>query len=143
MEWTAKFGHEVKSEVFSTRMVWAVGYFVENAYFVRSGTIAGVTNLKRAAKDVGKDGAFNEARFEMKKEKGVTKLKDAQGWSWLSNPFVGTKEINGLKIMFMLLSNWLRVLGYRRGSTQPFLLHLLRASGWLPTGDQWGRGVAL
>jgi hypothetical protein len=137
MEWTAKFGHEVKSEVFATRMVWAVGYFVENAYFVRSGTIAGVTNLKRAAKEVGKDGAFNEARFEMKKEKGVTKLKDAQGWSWLSNPFVGTKEINGLKIMFMLLSNWDNkdVRDISRGSNTAILVTPAEAH-WMIT--DWG-----
>jgi hypothetical protein len=144
VEWTAKFGHEVKSEVFATRMVWAVGYFVETAFFVRSGTIAGVTNLKRAGKDVAKDGSFHEARFEMKKEKGVTKLKDEQGWSWVSNPFSGTKELNGLKVMFMLLSNWDNkdVRDVSRGSNTAILVTPTEGrwmiTDWGATMGAWG-----
>jgi hypothetical protein len=31
---------------------------------------------------------------------------DAHGWAWHDNPFVGTHELNGLKILMMLVSNW-------------------------------------
>src|SRR5574341_1488208 len=31
---------------------------------------------------------------------------DAHSWAWNDNPFVGTRELNGLKILMMLLSNW-------------------------------------
>ena len=31
---------------------------------------------------------------------------DAHSWAWHDNPFVGTRELNGLKILMMLLSNW-------------------------------------
>jgi hypothetical protein len=105
-EWTAKFGTEVNAETFATRIAWAVGYFVEPAYFVPSGKIEAVGALDRAKKFVQADGSFTDARFERKKEKGVKKLEDDLSWSWIQNPFVGSKELNGLKVIMMLVSNW-------------------------------------
>jgi hypothetical protein len=102
--WKVKWGEEVNSEVIATRLVWAVGYFVEPAYFVRSGRIEGARDLGRADEYVD-DGSFSDARFELK-EKGVKRLKDEDSWSWRANPFAGTEELNGLKIMIMLTSNW-------------------------------------
>lgn len=104
--WTAKFGSEVNAETFATRMIWAVGYFVEPAYFVPSGRIQNLGKLSRARSVVKSDGSFTDARFEMQREKGVKKLEDEESWGWLNNPFAGSKELRGLKIMFMLLSNW-------------------------------------
>ena len=103
--WGVKWGEEVNSEVFASRLVWAVGYYVEPNYFVRSGRILGVTKLDRAKKYVGSDGSFTEARFEQK-EKSIQTLSDKDSWRYDRNPFVGTKELNGLKIMIMLVSNW-------------------------------------
>ena len=31
---------------------------------------------------------------------------DGETWAWNDNPFVGTHELNGLKILLMLTSNW-------------------------------------
>src|SRR4030095_16479528 len=73
--WGVKWGEEVKSEVFASRLVWAVGYYVEPSYFIRSGKILGVKKLDRAKKYVGSDGSFNDARFE-KKEQGIQVLGD-------------------------------------------------------------------
>lgn len=103
--WGVKWGQEVHSEVFAARLVWAVGYYVEPSYFVPSGRIIGVAKLDRAKKYVEPDGSFYAARFE-KKDKDIIKLSDEQSWSYEENPFVGTKELNGLKVMVMLLSNW-------------------------------------
>jgi hypothetical protein len=103
--WGVKWGEEVNSEVFASRLVSAVGYYVEPSYYVQSGRILGVTKLDRAKKYVQSDGGFTEARFE-KKEKGVQKLSDKESWRYKENPFLGTKELNGLKIMVMLVSNW-------------------------------------
>jgi hypothetical protein len=103
--WGIKWGEEVNSEVFASRLVWAVGYFVEPSYFVASGQVLGASGLDRAKKYVGPDGSFSCARFE-KKDKSITKLSDEQSWRYEMNPFVGTKELNGLKVMIMLLSNW-------------------------------------
>lgn len=106
VRWTAKFGPEVNSETFATRLVWAAGYFVEPAYFVASGRIEGVTKLTRAKDRVKPDGSFTDARFEMQKDKNVKKLEEEESWGWLQNPFNGSKELNGLKVMLMLTSNW-------------------------------------
>ena len=103
--WGVKWGSEVNSEVFAARMVWAVGYFVEPCYFIPQGKILNVGKLDRAKKYVSDDGSFADARFE-RKDKSVTKLSDEESWRYRSNPFVGTRELNGLKVMIMLLSNW-------------------------------------
>ena len=105
-EWTAKFGTEVNAETFATRIAWAAGYFVDPAYFVPSGKIEGVGPLTRAKKFIQADGSFSDARFERKKGKGVKKLEDDLSWSWVQNPFLGSKELNGLKVIMMLVSNW-------------------------------------
>ncbi|MBI3652773.1 MAG: hypothetical protein HY231_17255 [Acidobacteria bacterium] len=103
--WGVKWGSEVNAEVFATRIAWAAGYFVEPAYFVKSGKIIGATKLERAKKYLASDGSFTDARFELKEEK-VKKLNQEESWRWTQNPFVGSKELNGLKIIMMLTSNW-------------------------------------
>jgi hypothetical protein len=95
----------VKSETFATRLAWAVGYHVETAYYVASGRIEGAKDLGRARSCVKDDESFREARFELD-EAGVRKLFDEHGWSWDDNPFAGTRELAGLKVMLMLLANW-------------------------------------
>jgi len=104
--WTAKFGSEVNAETFATRIAWAAGYFVEPAYFVPSGKIEKLGPLERAKKSVRPDGSFTDSRFELHKEKGVKKLDEEESWSWIQNPFLGTKELNGLKVIMMLVSNF-------------------------------------
>ena len=49
------------------------------------------------------DGPQNAARFRPQLE---TQETIGAEWSWYDNPFVGTRELNGLKIVMMLLSNW-------------------------------------
>ncbi len=105
LRWRVKWGDEVKSETFSTRLAWAAGYHVEAAYYVASGHIEGAENLGRARSCVAEDMSFSDARFELDEE-GVRKLFDEHGWSWDDNPFAGTKEMAGLKVLLMLVSNW-------------------------------------
>lgn len=106
VKWSVKFGSEVKAETFSTRVVWAAGYFVEPDYFVAQGKVENIGPLTRAKHSIKSDGSFRDARFEMHREKGVAKFGDEHSWSWVQNPFLGTKEFNGLKILVMLVSNW-------------------------------------
>jgi hypothetical protein len=104
-EWRVKWGHEVHTEVFGTRLAWALGYFAEPTYFVGSGTIEGTRDLRRAKACIDEQHRFTDARFELS-EPGVERHFDAHGWAWHENPFVGTHELNGLKILMMLVSNW-------------------------------------
>ena len=103
--WRVKWGDEVHTEVFAARFAWAAGYFVEVNYFVPSGRIDGASALQRAGESIASDGSFQNARFELD-EPGVVKHFDEHSWAWNDNPFVGTRELNGLKIVMMLLSNW-------------------------------------
>ncbi len=103
--WRVKWGAEVHTEVFGTRFAWAAGYFAEATYFMPDGIILGAGALQRARPSVDADGRFREARFELD-EQGVVKHFDEHSWAWNDNPFVGTHELNGLKIVMMLLSNW-------------------------------------
>jgi hypothetical protein len=106
VKWSVKFGPEVHAEIFASRIAWAAGYFVEPEYFVASGLIDDLGDLKRAKGYLKADGSFTNARFKRQREKGVKSLEGADSWSWVQNPFVGTKELNGLKAIMMLVSNW-------------------------------------
>jgi hypothetical protein len=103
--WRVKWGHEVNAEALATRLAWAAGYFVETTYYVAEGRLQGAADLQRAAVCVDEDGRFRDARFELD-EPNVEKHFDEHSWAWHDNPFVGTRELNGLKIVMMWLSNW-------------------------------------
>ncbi|MBA3270595.1 MAG: hypothetical protein H0T71_08775 [Acidobacteria bacterium] len=103
--WRVKWGDEVKVETLATRLAWAAGYFVETTYYLAEGEIRGATDLQRAAGCIGQNCQFRDARFELD-EAGVIKHFDEHSWAWNDNPFVGTRELNGLKVVMMWLSNW-------------------------------------
>ena len=104
--WRVKWGHEVNAETFAVRLAFGCGYFAEVTHFVRDGTIRNVPALGRASACIHPDsGGFIDARFELD-DPAVNKLFEEHSWSWNDNPFVGTRELNGLKILVMLLSNW-------------------------------------
>jgi hypothetical protein len=103
--WRVKWGNEVRSENVAVRLAWACGYFAESTYFVAAGSIEGAENLQRARKCINADCVFAEARFE-RDDPAVRKMFEEHSWAWNDNPFVGTRELHGLKILVMLLSNW-------------------------------------
>jgi hypothetical protein len=105
VRWRIKWGQEVHSETFASRLAWAAGYFVEPTYFVKGGRIDGAQDLRRAAEYVAADGTFADASFE-RRDSDHTRLGGEQSWAWNDNPFVGTRELNGLKVVMMLVSNW-------------------------------------
>lgn len=104
VSWNVKWGPEARGSVFSTRLVWASGYYVEPEYFVEQGKIEGAHGLQRAAPRISKDGSFKHARFQ--KRSGVPKYLAGYGWKWADNPFVDTPQLQGLKILMLLVSNW-------------------------------------
>ncbi|HJZ67293.1 MAG TPA: hypothetical protein VKF81_04030 [Blastocatellia bacterium] len=90
-KWTVKFGPEAKPETTATRIVWAAGYHVDQDYFVKRTHILG-----RGGFDVW------DVRFERRNDG----YKEEGFWSWESNPFNGTRELQGLKVLMALLNNW-------------------------------------
>jgi hypothetical protein len=103
VKWNLKFDEEVHAEIACSRIAWACGYMVEESYFVPAGKVEGVSGLGRAAKFVGRDGAFANAMCE--KRPGNVARRGVN-WDWDQNPFVGTKELAGLAMVSFLLSNW-------------------------------------
>lgn len=105
--WSVKFPgasqNEVHAEIAAARLMWAVGYLVEENYFVASGRIEGVGPLSRAAAWIDGGGTFHHARFE-KRPRDWEKLDET--WTLDDNPFAGTRELDGLKLMTALLHNW-------------------------------------
>jgi hypothetical protein len=105
--WRVKWGDEVRSETFAVRFAASCGYFAAETYFIPTGTIVDCApDLKRARECIQADsGQFCDARFQLD-DPSATKLFEEHSWSWHDNPFVGTPELSGLKIVVMLLSNW-------------------------------------
>jgi hypothetical protein len=89
-EWTVKFGPEVKSETAVSRIVWAAGYHVDQVYFVEKVTIEGFNRIET-----------RNMRFE-REDDG---LKTVGRWDWKTNPFIGTRELDGLKTLMALVQN--------------------------------------
>jgi hypothetical protein len=102
VQWMVKFGEEVKAENFASRIVWAAGYHADPTYYVGEGTIEGARDLGRASAFI-KDGAFRDARFEMMDPSRGGK---ASKWSLDKSDLKNTRELAGLKLLFILLSNW-------------------------------------
>jgi hypothetical protein len=101
--WDVKFGQEVHAEIAASRLVWAMGYFVDELYFVREGTLGGARDLGRAIEFVDASGAFRAARFERRQPHHTPADR---GWSFGANPFLGKPELSGLKILMTLVGNW-------------------------------------
>jgi hypothetical protein len=103
VKWKVKMGAEARPETAATRLVWAAGYFANEDYFVPSLKVANLpAHLHRGQKYVGSDGSI--ANVRMKRY-----LKDeekAGSWEWRADPFIDTRELNGLRVMMALLNNW-------------------------------------
>ena len=104
-DWNVKFGGKVIPESFCSRFVAAIGYVVEPSYYVASGRLNDISRLHRARNFVTADGAFRRARFQLRDDKTLEFLKN-RAWSLADNPFRGTHQFAGLRVVMMLLSNW-------------------------------------
>ncbi len=100
-KWRVKLGVEARPEVTASRLLWAVGYFTDDDYLLPTATVAGL-HLRRGADLVHSGGLITDARFD-RKPKEEKKIAD---WRWRTNPFTGTREFNGLRVMMAVLNNW-------------------------------------
>lgn len=101
VRWRVKVGWESKAETAATRLLWAVGYFADEDYYLPEASVEGMKELTRGQEFVSKGGLVRDARWE--RREGRKKLGT---WSWSKNPFVGTKELDGLRVMMALMNNW-------------------------------------
>jgi hypothetical protein len=89
-EWIAKVGKEAKGETAASRLMWAVGYLPDINYLVPRVHVEGLN------KDL------ENVRFGLRPKD----VKRVDGWQWKKNPFVGSREFQGMKVMMALLNNW-------------------------------------
>src|SRR6185503_10581804 len=85
-----------------TRLLWAAGYVVDEDYYRPGIRVVGLPRLARGQEFVTDEGVVTGARLERQSGGG----EEAAGWSWHDNPFVGTREFNGLRVMMALVNNW-------------------------------------
>lgn len=97
--WIAKLKSEAQPETAAVRLVWAVGYMTEINYLVPCVKIEGApaSSQKRC-----EGGGFANVKFEAR-PKHVRRLET---WHWASNPFSGTNEFQGMKVLMSLMNNW-------------------------------------
>jgi len=88
-EWVAKIADESQPEVAANRLLWAIGYRTEIDYLAPRLTIPG-------------QGTYSNVRLEARPA-GVD--RDTK-WEWDENPFVGTREFKGLRVMMAVINNW-------------------------------------
>jgi hypothetical protein len=103
VKWKIKLGAEAQPETAASRLVWAVGYFVNEDYFLPQLAVSDLpAHLHRGRKLIGPNGEMQNARLK-RHLKGEEKTGD---WPWRDDPFARTREWNGLRVMMALINNW-------------------------------------
>lgn len=102
VKWIVKLGVEAQSETVASRLVWAPGYFAEEAYYFDRARIRNLPKLSRGQKFVERRSTVRGARFEPRR----SYITRGEKWDWDKNPFAGTRELDGLKVIMILLNNF-------------------------------------
>jgi hypothetical protein len=102
VKWKVKLGPESRPETVASRLVWAVGYFADEDYFVPVLHVEDMVPLRRGQNLVAPDGSIPNVRLK----RSVSGEKAIGEWRWRRNPFVGTREFNGLRVLMALINNW-------------------------------------
>jgi hypothetical protein len=101
-KWKVKLGVEARPETVASRLLWAVGFGTNENYFLPETKVNEMPpRLQRGQKLVGANGEIRAVRLQRHlcgKKAGI--------WRWKHNPFTGTREFNGLRVMMALLNNW-------------------------------------
>jgi hypothetical protein len=102
-KWDVKLGIEARPETAASRIVWAVGYYTNDDYFVPELQVHEIpAHLHRGQKLIGPNGFVRNAR--LKRES--TEEKKIGTWKWRHDAFTGTRELNGSKVVMALINNW-------------------------------------
>jgi hypothetical protein len=102
-KWGAKMGLEPRTETAASRLMWAVGYLGNETYFFRQLPVRKMPRtLRRGQQYLTPAGEVLNVRLQRHPEH----LKRVGKWNWRKNPFYGTREFNGLRVMMALIANW-------------------------------------
>ena len=147
VKWKVKLGEEARPETAATRLVWVVGYFTNEDYFLPTIQVQNMPpRLHRGQSQVAPGGIVHNVRLK-RHLKGQEKLGI---WRWHEGPFDGTRELNGLRVMMALMNNWdlkdennaaYKQPPDRKGPNQIYMVSDLGAS-FGTTGRSWTRAMS-
>jgi hypothetical protein len=89
-EWDIKVGDEVQTEIVLSRIFWALGYHQPQTFYVTGWQLMG--NWEKEGEP---------ARFRLQSDH-----ESDSEWAWLENPFAGTRPLQGLVAISLILNNW-------------------------------------
>ena len=102
-KWGAKTGLEPRPETAASRLLWAVGYVANEDYYYPQLQVQNLPpTLRRGQQYLRPGGAVVNVRLQRHPDH----LKRVGNWNWRHNPFYGTREFNGLRVMMGLIANW-------------------------------------
>ena len=93
-EWSAKFPPEAKTEIVASRLLWGIGYHQPPIYLLPEWTAEKATSPNPQL----------PARFR-EKDPDLHGLEAGAPWSYYENPFVHTRQMNGLLVLQAMLGN--------------------------------------
>jgi hypothetical protein len=93
-EWSAKFPPEASTEVVASRLFWGVGYHQPPVYYLAEWSAEKATSPNPQL----------PARFR-ERAPDFHGMEAGDSWSYSQNPFVGTRPLNGLLVLHVMLGN--------------------------------------
>jgi hypothetical protein len=93
-KWSVKLPPEAPTEVVASRLLWGVGYHQPPLYYVGKWNAEGASDANPQL-----PGRFRESKPDFHG------LNDDGIWSYYRGPFVGTRELNGLLVLMVMLGN--------------------------------------
>ncbi|KAF0247852.1 MAG: hypothetical protein FD167_2748 [bacterium] len=97
IKWKVKVGEEAQGETVAVRLLWATGYYTDMTYYFPK---IRVDRLSKNSKLISSEIVYGARMERIRKEEKLGR------WKWHDNPFIGTKEFDGLKVMMILINNW-------------------------------------
>jgi hypothetical protein len=102
VKWKVKMGDEARPETVASRLVWSVGYLTNEDYFMPVLHVQNMPRLHRGSNLVSPDGTVQNVRLK----RHLKDQKKTGTWSWAKNPFTGTREWYGLRVLMAVINNW-------------------------------------
>ncbi len=97
-----KLGPEARPETVASRLVWSVGYFANEDYFLPVLQVQNMQRLHRGKSLVSKDGTMHNVRMK----RHLADEKKIGEWSWSKAPFRDTQEWYRLRVLMAIMNNW-------------------------------------
>lgn len=104
VKWKVKLGAEARPETVATRLVWSVGYFANEDYFLPVLRVDDMPLLRR--RGAGKFIQPDRSMLNVRLKRDRNDEKKFAFWRWRNDPFYGTREWNGLRVLMALINNW-------------------------------------